>query len=90
MSNIVELPNGRTVKEVYEKVRKEVERIYLDAWKKGISVPFFDGKGNTFLANPDGSEDMVKLDLHSHTYNIIRRTAAPGQGRFAYLNQLKK
>lgn len=81
----VELPNGRTVKEVYENVRKEVERIYLEAWRKGISVPFFDGKGNTFLANPDGSEDLVQLDLHSRTYNIIRRTAAPGQGRFAYL-----
>lgn len=66
-------------KEVYENVRKEVERIYLEAWKKGISVPFFDGKGNTFLVNPDGSEDLVLLDLHSRTYNIIRRTAVPGR-----------
>jgi hypothetical protein len=48
-------------------------------------VPFFDNNGNTYLANPDGSEDFVKLDRHSRTYHVLRRTAAPGKGRYSYL-----
>ena len=28
----IELPNGKTVKEVNEAVRQEVEKIYLEAW----------------------------------------------------------
>lgn len=46
----VELPNGRTVKEVNEAVRREVERIYIESWLQGVSVPFFDDEGNIYLA----------------------------------------
>ena len=81
----VELPNGKTAKEVNEAVRREVESIYRDSWLLGISVPFFDNAGNTYLANPDGSEDQVTLNRKTRTYRILRRTAAPGMGRFAYL-----
>lgn len=81
----VELPNGKTVKEVNDEVRREVERIYLEAWLHGVSVPFFDDDGNIYLANPDGSEDKVALDRSTRTYNIIMRTAQPGHGRHAHL-----
>ncbi len=81
----IELPNGKTVKEVNEAVRREVERIYLESWLQGVSVPFFDDDGTTYLANPDGSEDKVTLDRNTRTYNIITRTAKPGCGRYAYL-----
>jgi hypothetical protein len=79
------LPNGMTVKEVNDAVRLEVERIYQESWFQGVSVPFFDEKGNTYLANPDGSEDMVSLNRQTRTYNVIMRTAQLGQGRYAYL-----
>lgn len=79
------LPNGFTTKEVNEAVRREVERIYLESWLQGVSVPFFDDEGNTYLANPDGSEDKVSLDRQTRTYNVIMRTAQPGQGKHAYL-----
>jgi len=81
----VELPNGKTVKEVNDAVRREVERIYLEAWIQGVSVPFFDDEGNIYLANPDGSEDKVALDRSTRTYNHIMRTAQPGCGRHAHL-----
>ena len=81
----IEFPNGKTAKEVNEAVRKEVEKIYLESWSKGISVPFFDNVGNTYLANPDGSEDQVSLDIKTRTYSVLKRIAAPGKGRFAYL-----
>lgn len=79
------LPNGLTAKEVNEAVRREVERIYLESWLQGVSVPFFDDEGNTYLANPDGSEDKVSLDRRTRTYNVIMRTAQPGHGKHAYL-----
>ena len=75
----------KTVKEVNEAVRQEVEKIYLEAWQQGISVPFFDKEGNIYLANPDGSEDRVSLDRKTRTYHVLHRTAQPGQGRYSYL-----
>lgn len=81
----IELPNGKIAKEVNDAVRREVERIYLDSWLQGVSVPFFDDEGNTYLANPDGSEDRVSLNCETRTYRVLERTAAPGKGRFAYL-----
>lgn len=81
----VELPNGKTVKEVNDAVRREVECIYLESWLQGVSVPFFDDEGATYLANPDGSEDKVALDHATRTYMIIKRTAQPGCGRHAHL-----
>lgn len=51
IENVV-LSNGKTVKQVNEDVSKEVERIYLEGWEKGISIPFWDKNGNIYLANP--------------------------------------
>ena len=81
----IELPNGKMASEANNNASREIERIYSDSWRRGISVPFFDDKGNTFLANPDGSEDHVKLNRNTRKYHILRRTAAPGQGRYSYL-----
>ena len=39
------LSNGKTIREINNSIHAEVERIYLEAWAKGISVPYFeDGK----------------------------------------------
>ena len=83
--NNIELPNGKTVGTVNRDVSNAIERIYLESWQKGVSVPFFDNTGNTYLANPDGSEDRVTLDRRTRTYHILSRTAAPGKGRYSYL-----
>lgn len=81
----IKLSNGKTIKQVNEEVRKEVERIYLEGWAKGIAIPFRDLKGNLYLANPDGSEDMVEFNRKERSYKVISRVAQPGQGQFAYL-----
>lgn len=81
----IKLSNGKTIKEVNEEVRKEVERIYSEGWAKGISIPFWDKEGNYYLANPDGSEDLVSYDINTRSYQIISRTADKGKGRYAYL-----
>ena len=79
------LPNGQKAIDANRAASCEIERIYADSWQRGVSVPFFDNDGNTYLANPDGSEDRVKLDRRSRTYLILQRTAAPGKGRYSYL-----
>lgn len=81
----IKLSNGKTIKQINEEVSKEVERIYLEGWTKGISIPFWDKKGNFYLANPDGSEDLVEFNRKERSYKIITRIADKGQGRYAYL-----
>ena len=78
------LSNGKTIREINNAVHDEVERIYLEAWAKGISVPYFEGK-KVFLANPDGSDDEASIDFETRKYHIIRRVAEPGRGKMAYL-----
>lgn len=84
----IRFSNGKTIKQVNEEVRKEVERIYLEGWAKGIAIPFRDNQGNIYLANPDGSEDLVEFNCTERSYKVISRVADKGQGRYAYL--LKK
>lgn len=71
------LTNGKKVAEAEQASRRKVESIYRDSWEKGISVPFFDGQGNIYLANPDGSEDKVKLDVTTRNYEVIERIKEP-------------
>ena len=78
------LSNGKTIREINNAVHDEVERIYLEAWAKGISVPYFENE-KIFLANPDGSDDEATLDFNTRKYKIIRQVAAPGKGKMAYL-----
>ena len=78
------LSNGKTIREINNAVHDEVERIYLEAWAKGISVPYFEGE-KIFLANPAGSDDEVNFDVNTRKYTIIRRIAAPGKGKMGYL-----
>ena len=57
-------------------------------WKdglRGIAIPFWDDKGNYYLANPDGSEDLVNYDVETRSYQVLSRVAQAGQGRYAYL-----
>ena len=77
----IKLSNGKTIKQVNEEVRKEVERIYLE----GCAIPFKDEKGNIYLANPDGSEDLVEFNRKERSYKVLSRIAESGKGRYAYL-----
>lgn len=78
------LSNGKTIRETNNAVHDEVERIYLEAWAKGISVPYFEN-GKTYLANPDGSDVEATLDFATREYTIIKQVAAPGKGKMSYL-----
>lgn len=48
----IRFSNGKTIKQVNEEVRKEVERIYLEGWAKGISIPLQTRKGTSIWLIP--------------------------------------
>lgn len=81
----IKLSNGKTIKDINKSVLNEVEHIYLEGWSKGISIPFWDKQGNFYLANPDGSEDLVEFNRKQRTYKVVSRVADKGKGRYAYL-----
>lgn len=74
----IKFSNGKTIKQVNEEVSKEVERIYLEGWAKGIAIPFWDKEGNYYLANLDGSEDLVSYNVDTRSYTVLSRVANKG------------
>ena len=79
------LSNGKTIAQVENEMKLGVEKLYLDAWAKGVSVPYWDENRVLHLANPDGSDDLAEFDAKTKKITVISRFANPGQGRFAYL-----
>ena len=85
MNRNFKLTNGKTIAQVEEEMKHGIEQLYLDAWAKGVSVPYWDENRVLHLANPDGSDDLVDFDPDTNKITVISRLAEPGQGRFAYL-----
>lgn len=85
MNKNFKLSNGKTIAQVENEMKLGIEKLYLDAWAKGMSVPYCDENYQLHLANPDGSDDLVDFDTDTKTYTFLSRVAEPGQGRFAYL-----
>ena len=79
------LTNGKTIAQVEQEMKLGIEKLYLDAWAKGVSVPYWDEDRVLHLANPDGSDDLAEFDADTKKITVISRLAEPGQGRFAYL-----
>ena len=79
------LTNGKTIVPVEQEMKLGIEKLYLDAWAKGVSVPYCDENYQLHLANPDGSDDLVEFDANTKKITVISRLAEQGQGRFAYL-----
>ena len=48
--DIIQLPNGQTASEANRAASREIERIYADSWRRGVSVPFFDNDGTAAAA----------------------------------------
>jgi len=70
--------------------QKKIEEIYKDAWKKGVSPRYRDMRckeDNHFIAaNPDGSEDLVALDVENEKFTVVQKNITPQKkGYFSYL-----
>lgn len=53
------LSNGKTIREINNAVHAEVERIYLEAWAKGISVPYFEDGWDTYYNKHNRSSSIM-------------------------------
>ena len=78
------------MKQLRQASQKKIEEIYIDAWEKGVSPRYRDMRckeNNHFIAaNPDGSEDLVSLDLENEKFTTIQKNITPqGKGYFSYL-----
>ena len=85
MDKNFKLSNGKTIAQVENEMKLGIEKLYLDAWAKGMSVPYWDEDRVLHLANPDGSDDLAEFDPVTKKITVISRFAESGQGRFAYL-----
>lgn len=85
------LPSGLTIQEAEKESRKNVEAIYMDAFKNGKSRYYEDdrvtGEKELIRAMPDGSEDLVEFDWKTGQETFVRNLLPAGQGKFAYLLQ---
>lgn len=83
------MPNGLTVEETNSKTFTTTENLYKNAFSKGIAMYYQDERSNApqefVRANPDGSEDLVKFDLPTRSYSIIKKLVPADEGRWAYL-----
>ncbi|MCQ2253017.1 MAG: xenobiotic reductase B [Bacteroidales bacterium] len=79
------ITNGKTIAQVESEMKSAVERLYIESWKKGISVAYFDENEILHLANPDGSDDLAEFNPETKEFKILSRFSEPGKGRFAYL-----
>jgi hypothetical protein len=72
-----------------EEAKKITDKIYMDAFSKGIPMFYQDdrtkGLKQFIRANPDGSEDLVSFDSPSREYTLIRNLALAGEGPWSYL-----
>ncbi len=78
------------IKQLRQASQRKIEEIYVDAWKKGVSPRYRDmrcKKSNRFIAaNPDGSEDLVALDIENEMFTVVQKNIAPQwKGYFSYL-----
>lgn len=82
------LPNGHTIAETNKMAAKVTEDIHREAFSKGVPMFYRDErtKDKEFVrANPDGSEDLVYLDLQTDEYILMKNLLGPGKGYWSYL-----
>jgi len=83
------LAGGRTVFEVEKETQVITDKLYADAFEKGLSMYYKDGRTTAptefIRANPDGSEDLVSFDTTKREYTLLKKLVPKGQGHWSYL-----
>lgn len=69
--------------------QENVEALCWKAFSKGVSMDFLDervkSKDQSIRANPDGSENLVELDINTREWHLLTPLVGAGQGRWVYL-----
>ncbi len=88
LKNKTGLPNGLTVSATEKAMKETTEKLYTDAFNKGIPMYYQDGRTSEsqfIRANPDGSEDLVEFDMKEDNYKFVKQAEPVGRGQWAYL-----
>lgn len=84
------LPSGRTVKQFNAQDNTILLQEITKAFDKGVSFPYHDerseAEGTSFFisANPDGSEDLQRMDIvdNIRIMTTIREVTPKGKGKY--------
>jgi hypothetical protein len=83
------LPNGLSLQQTNDRAEQAVINLHRDAFSKGVPMYYRDLRATPpkefIRANPDGSEDLVSLDLSTAEYTLIRQLVPQGKGSWAFL-----
>lgn len=89
LKKIDRIAGGKTVAEAEQLASETTKNIWLNAWSKGISPHYQDERctdPNQFIAaRPDGSEDLIHIDISTRKETVIKNLAPPGRGKYTSL-----
>ncbi|QNL49747.1 hypothetical protein H8S90_24065 [Olivibacter sp. SDN3] len=85
--------NKLTVAETDEKAAKLTTEIHREAFSKGVPMFYRDERAKApkefIRANPDGSEDLVRYDIATRSYSVLRSLLPAGKGYWSKLSIAK-
>ncbi|CAN5517769.1 hypothetical protein BH10BAC4_BH10BAC4_23580 [soil metagenome] len=81
--------SGRTVTETEVEAQKITDKLYADAFSKGIPMFYKDCRSRDLTqfirANPDGSENLVHFDVSKGEYTFIKSLVSSSARYWSYL-----
>ena len=83
------LPNGLSLQQTNDKAAEVIINLHREAFSKGLPMYYRDARATPpkefIRANPDGSEDLVSLDLSTADYTLIKHLVSKGRGSWAFV-----
>lgn len=83
------LPNGLSLQQTDDRSAEVITTLHREAFSKGVPMYYQDARAappKEFIrANPDGSEDLVSLDLSTADYTLIKHLLPKGEGSWAFV-----
>lgn len=83
------LPNGLSLRQTNDSAAEVITNLHKEAFSKGVPMYYRDARAappKEFIrANPDGSEDLVSLDLSTAEYTLIKHLVPKGKGSWGFV-----
>jgi hypothetical protein len=83
------LPNGLSLQQTDDRAAEVITNLHREAFTRGVPMYYRDARATPpkefIRANPDGSEDLVSLDLLTADYTLIKHLVPKGRGSWAFV-----
>ncbi|GLU54937.1 hypothetical protein [Dyadobacter frigoris] len=84
------LPNGLSSQQTNDRAAKVITNLHREAFSKGVPMYYRDARATPpkefIRANPNGSEDLVSLDISTAEYTLIKHLVPKGEGSWAFVH----